>query len=126
MSEHFGWVVIRKTDEGDYEALVEHSFSMGKSKTNARYFWSGQAWDNLGLIDSEGPGSTIDGLRDATHNRDKAFPNQGFVVVEVNDPACPIILDWDAYELAGQPDPKKLSGIRDKFTRRNVPFRLKV
>lgn len=125
MEQHFGWVVLRKTAEGGYEAVVEHSFSMATSKTNARYFWSGQAYDNLGLIDPKGPGITINGLKDAQHQCDDVFNGQGFEIFEVNDDACPITLDWDAYKLAGQPDPEKLSGIRNKFTRRNVPFKVK-
>ncbi len=116
------YVVIGKKDGDEiYQGVIENSFSMDLSKNRINVFWSSQnAVDMFGNT-----GLKVDGRVDAERYRDyfaKGHSDMVFEVVDLHSPDCCVVIDWEEKAEAGMPDPKKLSGVKDKFRARNPRF----
>lgn len=119
------YVVLGCKPDGTYVGIVENSFSMSLSERYVNIFWSSEtARDNIvGAI------HVVNGEEDAQHhckNFSRGHPEIQFSVYDLNSPDCPIDIDWKRYLISWTPDPKKLSGVKDKFGARNPDFYLKV
>jgi hypothetical protein len=99
---------------------VEYSFSLGVLPNETQYWW--------GALNYWGPGKHIDGLKRAQDSLDywkKGHPDWEFKIWDLKDPMLPIIIDWALYEDAGQPA-QTISGVKDKYHRRNLSFAMKT
>ena len=91
-----GYVLLGKKENGSYIGTVEHSFSLGLSKTEIRFWWSGKAVDNV-----IGAKYILDGKKNALHNKKywvKKHPEIKFTVYNVDNPNLPIEIDWDSWK----------------------------
>ena len=104
-----------------YTGLVENSFSMGVSNKATQFFWSGIGYDNIFRQPHE-----IDGWRDAKCRADrfeKEYRGANVFIFNARDEELlPVSLDWDKWILASRRDISKLSGVKDKYHARNIPF----
>ena len=84
------------------EGFVEESFSMNRSKTHIRVWWSGKAYSILGE-------HFINGVEDA-----EQYVKDGYISVDPLTDECPIEIDWAAWRAA-----------TSKYYKRNAPFKAK-
>lgn len=116
-------VLSERKMEDTYHSVIECSWSIELSTDRAQFYWSSQkATSNFG-------GSfAVDGRKHADEMKawaEKQLPDFPFKVWDVRDPALPIELNWKAWERAHEPSDRNISGVVDKFTARNVPFKCK-
>lgn len=110
-----GYVIIgRAPGDNGYTGFIEHSFSMGTSKDRVR-LWRKRAdkWEGLGAAEYN--------CREA--NKSRADWPMPFTVFDVDDPACPIVLDWAWYE-GHYERPGTTYGV-DKYEVRNLKFEVR-
>ena len=117
-----GYICLAVMPEEEwYTGLVENSFSMGISNKATQFFWSGIGYDNIFRQRHE-----IDGWHNAKYraNRfEKENRGSNVFIFDVRDEDfLPVSLDWDKWMLACRPDIRKLSGVKDKYYARNIPF----
>ncbi len=103
-----GWVTIAPSDNG-FQGVIEHSFSMATDKDRVR-LWRERK-------------DGYEGVGSAEHYRDhfnKTREGLPFTVYDIDDPECPIYLDWVSYEkdcvAFGEPS---------KYNSRNLRFHIK-
>lgn len=95
-------VVIRRTEDGKIEGLIENSFSMDWSSFRVNIFWSGKAYSILGE-------HNLDATKDAEHNA-----KSGDLVIDPLAEDSPIEVDWAIWRKATL-----------KFDKRNAPFTMR-
>jgi len=121
VGNHEGYVVlIKKPGDPLLYGPVEYSFSLGVLPNETQYW--------RGALNYWGPGKHIDGLKRAQDSLDywkKGHPDWEFKIWDLKDPMLPIIIDWALYEDAGQPA-QTISGVKDKYHRRNLSFAMKT
>lgn len=102
-----GFIAIgREPTANAYSGIIEHSFSMDTSPERVRLF----------RIRADG----FEGRASAEHNA-KKFGSH-YEVYDIDDPACPVILDWVDYEKIVA---RKTDKLWFKFETRNLKFRHK-
>jgi len=120
MGNHEGYVVlIKKPNDPRLYGPVEHSFSIAVQVNETQYWW--------GAKDYWGPGKHIDAMQramDSVAYWKKEYPNWEYKIWDLKDPMLPILIDWALYEDAGQ-TADTLSGLKDKYHRRNLSFAVK-
>jgi len=120
-----GYVVLGRRKQGGntFElGPVEHSFSLGTSSERTQFDWSS---DNA--TSNFGGSFKIDGLERAKRDverLEKSKPDYEWFIFDIHDPDIPVLIDWDEWRAAGAPG-WTLSGVIDKFRRRNVRFFMK-
>lgn len=103
-----GWVTIAPLENG-FQGVIEHSFSMDASKDRVR-FWR-ERKDNY-----EG----FNAAEEYRQHFNKTREGEPFVVWDIDDPNCPIYLDFVSYEADC-----KAFGQPSKFHSRNLRFHIK-
>lgn len=101
-------IVIRPTDDGKYEGLIENSFDMGWSRERVCIFWSGKAYSILGE-------HQINGVEWAQQNCNTA---RGELMFDPEDPACPVDVNLKYWHESW--------ARRGKFDQRNGPFKMRL
>jgi len=94
-------VVLRKVDD-KFQGLCEDSFSMSYSDNSVYIWWSGKAYSIIGE-------HLISGIDDAQHNS-----KPGDIIFDPLSDECPIEIDWE-----------KWINAENKYSKRNVPFKMK-
>lgn len=94
-------IVLRKED-GKYKGLIENSFSMDYDNNRIRIWWSGKAYFMLGK-------HNLSAIDDAKYNA-----KSDDIILDPFSEDCPIEIDWKAWISA-----------KDKFGKRNAPFKEK-
>lgn len=95
-------VLSQSSEDGKYLGLTEESFSMGRSPTHVRIWWSGRAYSFLGE-------HILDGIKDAEHNL-----QPGDIIVDPLSEDCPVEIDWQRWITS-----------TTKYDKRNAPFRVR-
>lgn len=107
-----GYVVLRRLPgENAFWGYIERSWNMDYSPERVRFWWSGTGHSIIGQM-------KVDGLKDAEHNATyvrKNFPDAEVLVMSVDDPNLPIVIDW----------PRWHKERERKFEDRNPAFTMK-
>jgi hypothetical protein len=120
-----GYVVLGwSAEEQRFYGTVENSFSLGLSPAFVQFNWSS---DNA--TSNFGGKFKVDGLAMAQRDLEswsKSRPDLAFRIYDArNAEALPVVLDWDGWLDANQPNPNSLSGVVDKYRSRNIRFTAK-
>jgi hypothetical protein len=118
-------ILTRDRTANQWRGVVEHSFSMDNAHQDRVLFW----WSSKNATSNLGGNFEVDGFADAaSYVRKNAprHPGLEFAVFDVHDEdKLPIVIDWDEWREAGERSDKTLSGVKDKFRRRNPRFWMK-
>ena len=120
-------VVVKKNAEGDYEGLIEASFSMDFDKKTIRMWWSGKAYSMLGehIINGEedARGNAIE--HEPTYGRGLSKPlneyplRPGYEIFNIMDDNLPVTINVKRWlESMRNPD-------EYKYYKRNALFTIK-
>lgn len=108
-ADHYvkGWVLVgRAPDQNGYTAEIEHSFSMDYSTERARLYRKRRdGLEDMGAEEEE-----------RARLQTKHWP-EPLRLWDIDDPACPLVLDWVHYESA-----RGDGSSRYKFEVRNLKF----
>lgn len=105
-------VLLRKTEDGQYEGEVEHSFSIHWHNDCVRIYWSGTAYSILGT-------TQLDAAKDAAANAARKDDPLSIIVVDPLSTNCPVEVDIVTWTKAF------MSPRANKFDKRNAPMKQK-
>ncbi len=125
-----GFVVLgRSPTDNAYKAVIELSFAMDLSADRCLFFWSSPDATSplLNALVGKRVVIAVEGLKEAQHYQ-KHFSGRNqdmtFEIFDVHSKDLPIVIDWDEWRWAGEPA-DTLSGVRDKYRRRNPRFMMR-
>lgn len=117
-------VLIKKPGDNTWYGPVECSFALDVMANRTRFFWSGNAYMWLGPTEKP---IVLDGKKSAEKEVkywEDLHPDWTFSLWDARDAEkLPVIINWEKWLVAEEPDPQKMSGIADKFGGRNVHIR---
>ncbi len=117
-------ILTRDRTANQWRGVVENSFSMDDGHKDRVLFW----WSSDNATSNLGGSFKINGFEDAAAYVKKYSgrrPDMEYAIFNVHEEeTLPIVIDWDDWREAGQPA-QTLSGVKDKYRRRNPRFWMK-
>jgi len=105
-------ILLRITENGQYEGEVEHSFSLSWERDRVGIYWSGTAYNLLGT-------SQLDAIKNAEGNAARKDNPSLIIVCDPLSTECPVEVDIVTWVKAF------MSPRAKKFDKRNAPMKQK-